>query len=383
MAINLGQGIFCTLVGIVGLLTNALVIIVLLAVPSLSKTGSSKFIINQSIVDALASAAIALSHRNIVQNFGFHLSYMKDGDIQDEMLCRIWSTGMIHWTFMRVSTFNLVGLTLERYIKIVHPFFYRKHFSETKVKVVLVAPWILGFLYQIGVYYNFNDVKNGRCLTGQWPSKAVGMVLGVIQYLIAFLIPILMMLYSYTRMIIAIRKGWKSTHKCQTNSPRKRRNATSGMLKPDDTFTTNLSDVKVSTISNGICEETDATTLESENSRFNDGRKNGVKEKKQHAEESSREVKRSKKVTKLQKKVIKTLITVCVAYFLCFVWNQTTFFLANVKVLDFQDIVFSPFYTFSVGMMFVNTIVNPFIYAVQFVGFKNLAISVLCPCAKG
>ena len=82
---------------------------------------------------------------------------------------------------------------------------------------------------------------------------------------------------------------------------------------------------------------------------------------------------------KSQRKVIRILITVSVAFFLCWVCNQTIIFCTNIGLVD-GDIFFSFLYTISGITAYMNCCVNPFIYVAQFHNFRHIAYNGLFKC---
>ena len=53
----------------------------------LMKIESAKFIVNQSLIDALTSFLIIVSHKNLVDYMGVVEDNYKDGNLADEVLC--------------------------------------------------------------------------------------------------------------------------------------------------------------------------------------------------------------------------------------------------------------------------------------------------------
>ncbi len=76
------------------------------------------------------------------------------------------------------------------------------------------------------------------------------------------------------------------------------------------------------------------------------------------------------------KNVTKTLIIVTMFFFFCWIWN-------SIFVLLFIDGSYGlslnmPFYHFSTYMVFLNGIINPFIYTFKYREFRTHALKVFC-----
>ena len=71
-------------------------------------------------------------------------------------------------TFGSVSC--LVIITLERYVKIVHPVSHRKYFRKWMLHVGVAIPWINGFLTGFLPDVITTRFENGECTVWIWPS---------------------------------------------------------------------------------------------------------------------------------------------------------------------------------------------------------------------
>ena len=73
---------------------------------------------------------------------------------------------------------------------------------------------------------------------------------------------------------------------------------------------------------------------------------------------------------KIRNNILKTLAVVSLAFAICLGPNQFFFFVRNLGVPLAFD---TPFHHFSVYMTFLNCVINPFIYAAQYVEFRKQA----------
>ena len=128
------QSIIYYTVGVFGLVSNVYVIIVVALNKSMHKHLTNIYIINQSTIDGLASAILIL--QTVFQNNAIVNQYTQ-GNIADEALCRLWYSEFPLWGLMDSSTYNIVALTIERYLAIVHPIWYKTKFSNNKFMIGL------------------------------------------------------------------------------------------------------------------------------------------------------------------------------------------------------------------------------------------------------
>jgi hypothetical protein len=79
--------------------------------------------------------------------------------------------------------------------------------------------------------------------------------------------------------------------------------------------------------------------------------------------------------TRSERKVIMLLVSVSVAFFLCFTMNQTISFLTNIGIVN--AMYGKPLYTISVMIAFLNCLINPIIYVIQYSNFRTLLFQTL------
>jgi hypothetical protein len=65
---------------------------------------------------------------------------MNRDSVYDQFVCRFWLSRWPLWSFLVASTYSILMLTLERYVAIVHPVFYkvRKQRSFGMFVIVIV-----------------------------------------------------------------------------------------------------------------------------------------------------------------------------------------------------------------------------------------------------
>ncbi len=191
------------LIGCVGMLDNAFVLWVIASYPSMRHRLANFYIVNQSCIDLLGSCFVILVA--IVEGC-MQSSWVELGRLSGEMYCRLWKSQVLLWGCFMASTVNLVLITVERYSEIVHAIWHKSFMTPTKTYVVLSLSWIIGlgrsFIYGIST----SGVHDGTCKT--WiifPNSAVATLNGVLDFLFAFAIPVIIMFYCYTRMAFTLR----------------------------------------------------------------------------------------------------------------------------------------------------------------------------------
>jgi hypothetical protein len=106
-------------IGVLGCLANAFVLIVLVSSKKSSGSTVNIFVINQSFIDMLACFLVSVA--SAVALSGIHKFSMP--------MCILIGGGVTTTLAINASVTSLVLITLERYVKIVHPIVHRNHFA--------------------------------------------------------------------------------------------------------------------------------------------------------------------------------------------------------------------------------------------------------------
>ena len=219
-------------IGSVGLLDNLLVIIIIFNYTTMRKKMTNIFIINQSIIDAVASFFIMML--GVIEVDGYN---MISGNIHDEFVCRFWLTRVLLWSMLMSSTYNLVCLTFERYLEIVHPVYHKVNFSQTKAIIAMVCVWICGPAYHFSYQLPTSEIINGVCYPfAIWPNQAIQRVVGVMTIIVQYVFPICFMVCCYAKMAITLRMRIHPTSQIDGIMARARRNVMRTLIIVSITF---------------------------------------------------------------------------------------------------------------------------------------------------
>lgn len=298
-------------IGSIGIIGNAFTCIVMLSSRTLRKHFTNLFILNQSMLDGMAAVFLMLS--TVFEDNGRYLS-----GLADQLLCSIWYAKAQLWGMYISSTYNLLSLSIERYMKVVHPIFHRVHFNKTKFYIIIVAVWIIGPLYSALYMIPTSKVVDGVCRPfSDYPSAAAQKTAGIINVIFVYIIPLIVIIYVYSRMAFALRSRKV------------------GII----TVTPNTADHQAS---------------------------EAVKTEQQHK-------------MNYQRRTIKTLAIVCGVFIMCWSWNQLYYLFYNFGYpMDFG----SNFYHFTVIAVFLNCCLNPLIYALKYKAFQTACRQFMCGWRK-
>jgi len=103
------------------------------------------------------------------------------------------------------SIINLVALTLERYLKVVHPFWSKKHLKRWVVYAAMAFAWIAGSLSTFPLSFVTSRVQDGFCLSS-FESPESDFIHGSCNLVIFFIIPLCIFIYCYGRIVVVLRR---------------------------------------------------------------------------------------------------------------------------------------------------------------------------------
>ena len=179
-------------IGIVGIINNGVVVIVFLASQHLRRRSANIIIINQCLIDGLASLFLVL----------VMIPY---SGTTNSVVCKLWLSRLPVWSLLVASTYNILCLALDRHLAFMYPLWHKFFFTKSKMIPLLLFPWLFGIVFNTSFVIPTTILINGTCET-QWPSETFKRAFGVILVHIEYIIPILLQIYLYGRIIYILRR---------------------------------------------------------------------------------------------------------------------------------------------------------------------------------
>ena len=140
-----------------GIIGNAVAIFVIAQCSKMRNKFTNMLILNQSSIDLATSVCIL-----VIKTITF-----SDGNLSGlggELYCRFWLSQFFLWGLMISSSYNLMVLTLERYVRFVHPFFHHKFLSKKKILAFAFAAWWPGPILRLCFHVPTSVVIDGNCV---------------------------------------------------------------------------------------------------------------------------------------------------------------------------------------------------------------------------
>ena len=302
------------LIGIIGFLGNFTVCIVVAKLRS-QQNYANNLIVSQAMIDLLTS--LSLIATTFTELFP---SLPPQHAVIGYLFCVLWYPRTVMFSMFVISTFNLIAISVERYIAVVCSTWYRHHFSRKKTFIFVTLAWLLAPVVEITLAFTQFSIKEGKCFFS--PSSTSKAITGLALFLWNFLLPCLVMAYCFTRITIKIQQQKKRVGASESGS------------------TTQQS---VGTVSQN----------QEDNSATNSSTVRPVQRQ------------ASKRQTR---NVTKTLAFVFLVYVFCWAPNQLLFLQYNLGgYVNFGGVLHS---LFLILAMF-NTACNPFIYAFQYKQYRD------------
>jgi len=190
-------------IGIIGIAANAVVLYALIVhnARETKKRVVNWLIINQNLLDLCCCVMLVISVSIRVSDI-----YLKGA--LGYILCSILSSGNAVYCLINSSVINLMALTTERYLKVVYPFWSKRNLKNWMIYAAVAFSWIAGILSMGPLGYVTSIVVEGSCvgflLYFQSPEIKTGY--GAWNFLSFFLIPLIMFVYCYGRIVMVMRK---------------------------------------------------------------------------------------------------------------------------------------------------------------------------------
>jgi len=191
--------VICVIIGIVGVATNALIIYAMIA----SKQHKKQLLIfNQNIFDLCSSLALIVV-------FTVRLCNPRLSGALGYWLCIVLISENLVWMIVNGGQLNLMTVTIERYLKVVHHnATWSKKLLSKWVRISAVAfAWIAGSVHNMALVYWTSDMVNGVCYWyAFWssPTAARAHIIFYISFYFVFLL--FLFVFCYSRILVVIRR---------------------------------------------------------------------------------------------------------------------------------------------------------------------------------
>lgn len=138
------------IVGTVGVVTNGIALVIIFGFTTIWKRVNFYLLVNQIAIDFATCTLITCQYFTLIH--GDPNSAFFNIKLINDAACRLWYSRAWMWSFFVASNYNVVMVTFERYLKLVHPITYHNHITKVRdfscfVTRVMWPPHYLTYIY--------------------------------------------------------------------------------------------------------------------------------------------------------------------------------------------------------------------------------------------
>ncbi|XP_033117456.1 G-protein coupled receptor 183-like [Anneissia japonica] len=181
------------LVSIVGVVVNLLVMFVFIYNKTYKKSLSHALLLHQTMIDMLGCCMFLVFY-----------NYDAPEGTKGNVFCK---SRFLYWYMSATSSYNLVMITIERYVAVVHPVMYRQKSVSRKKIATLIVPHLFGFLSSctVMVIAKVNPESKGECKYF-YSSNTTALLSAFFIFSMYWMIPVIVLVYCYARILLSLRK---------------------------------------------------------------------------------------------------------------------------------------------------------------------------------
>jgi len=188
------------ILGVIGTAANALVQYALVA----SKQHKVYVLIfNQNALDLFSSVFLIITYAVKIANIRFTglLGYW---------VCVIILSEKLIWCGIIGSVINLAMVTVERYLRVVHPAWSKQKLSDWVIYSAVAFTWIASIIYNAAVVFPTTGVTAGSCNQYSiWENQTSKLILFIWKFLSFYVIILCIFIICYWRILVVIRRQIK------------------------------------------------------------------------------------------------------------------------------------------------------------------------------
>jgi len=185
------------IIGIVGGAANAVVLYALVASKQHKK---QMLIVNQNALDVTSCLFLVVIYT-------LKVSDVVLTGLLGYWLCMLLLSENLLWFAIDGSIINLAVITVERYLKVVHPVWSQNKLRRRRIYPLIAFPWVISLIYNMALSFTTSAVIDGACHgVIVWQNHVAKMVHGVYHFLSFYVIILLIFVVCYWRILAAIRR---------------------------------------------------------------------------------------------------------------------------------------------------------------------------------
>jgi len=184
-------------IGIFGIGANALILYAMVASEQHKK---HLLIFNQNLFDLCSCLLLVITYSLKLCNI-----YLEGSS--GYWLCIMLLSDNFIWCSINGSVVNLMSVTVERYLIVVHPALSKKLLSKPVRCLVAAFAWVAGLVYNMTMSFFTTAVIDGVCYGFViWNSRVAELTYGIWNFISFFIVLIFIFVFCYGRILVVIRR---------------------------------------------------------------------------------------------------------------------------------------------------------------------------------
>ena len=183
--------------GIVGVAGNGLVLYALIASKQHKKHA---LIVNQNALDLFSSFFLVIV-------YALRLCNLRLYGVLGYWLCMIVLSEYLVWCGTNGSVINLAIITVDRYLKVVHPIWSRKYLRPRVIYSAMAFAWVSSGVFNLIVVFYSSELRDGECYSFVVFAEEWHYLIFCAWYTLSFYVVILaIFIFCYGRILVAVRR---------------------------------------------------------------------------------------------------------------------------------------------------------------------------------
>lgn len=187
-------------IGVMGVAANGLILYAMVVSDQHKK---QLLIFNQNVFDLCSSLLLVVV-------FALKLGSIYLTGVLGYWLCMLLLSENLLWCSLDGSRINLLTVTIERYLKVVHSAWSKKVLRKWVMISAAALAWICSIVYNMAVTFSSTAVVDGVCYGYQiWKSDAAAVGYGIFNFVFFFVVVLVTFVFCYGRILAVIRRQAK------------------------------------------------------------------------------------------------------------------------------------------------------------------------------
>jgi len=188
--------VLVVVIGAIGTAANGLVLYALVASKQHKK---HELIVNQNAIDLYCCLFLVII-------YSLRASNMYLSGSLGYWLCMFIHNGFFIFVGFFASTVNLMFISVERYLKVVHSTWSKTHLRKWMSHTAIACMWVGGVIHQMPLGFQSSAVIDGVCYGFVILSPQSLLALGIYYFVFTYLFVLAVFIFCYGKILMAVRR---------------------------------------------------------------------------------------------------------------------------------------------------------------------------------